>query len=48
VTLELCEALGSALDIQVVLERVYPLLLQLVPVDYGALGISSSGRAEDY
>jgi len=48
VTLELCEALGSALDIQVVLERAYPLLLQLVPADYGALGISSSGRAEDY
>ena len=47
-TLNLLEALGSSLDIQVVLERAYPLLLELVPADYGALGISASGRAEDY
>ena len=47
-TLDLCEALGSALDIKLVLERAYPLLSQLIPADYGALGISSSGRAEDY
>lgn len=47
-TLALFEALGSSLDIRVVLERVYPLLLQLVPADYGALGISASGRTEDY
>jgi len=30
VALELCEALGSALDIRVVLERAYPLPLQLL------------------
>ena len=47
-TLNLLEALGSSLDIQIVLERAYPLLLELVPADYGALGISASGRAEDY
>ncbi|MFT3772749.1 MAG: helix-turn-helix transcriptional regulator [Minicystis sp.] len=46
--LELFEALGSSLDIGVVLERAYPALLQLVPADYGALGISSTGRPEDY
>jgi DNA-binding CsgD family transcriptional regulator len=46
--LSLYEALGSSLDIQLVLERAYPLLLQLVPADYGALGTSASGRAEDY
>ncbi|HLM75027.1 MAG TPA: LuxR C-terminal-related transcriptional regulator [Polyangiaceae bacterium] len=47
-TLDLLDALGSSLDIKVVLERAYPLLLELVPADYGALGISSSGRPEDY
>jgi DNA-binding CsgD family transcriptional regulator len=47
-TLDLLEALGSSLDIRLVLERAYPLLLDLVPADYGALGISSSGRAEDF
>jgi len=47
-TLELLEALGSSLDIRTVLERAYPPLLELVPADYGALGISSSGRPEDY
>jgi DNA-binding CsgD family transcriptional regulator len=47
-TLELLEALGSSLDIRLVLERAYPLLLQLISADYGAVGISSSGRAEDY
>lgn len=47
-TLNLLEALGSSLDIQIVLERAYPLLLDLVPADYGALGISASGRPEDY
>lgn len=30
------------------LERAYPILLELVPADYGALGISSSGRTQDY
>jgi DNA-binding CsgD family transcriptional regulator len=47
-TVDLLEALGSSLDIRVVLERAYPSLLQLVPADYGALGISSSGKPEDY
>lgn len=47
-TLDLVEALGSSLDIRLVLERAYPFLLQLVPADYGALGISSSGKPEDY
>jgi DNA-binding NarL/FixJ family response regulator len=47
-TWALVEALGSSLDIRLVLERAYPLLLELVPADYGALGISASGEAEDY
>ncbi len=47
-TANLLEALGSSLDIRLVLERAYPFLLQLVPADYGALGVSSTGRAEDY
>jgi DNA-binding CsgD family transcriptional regulator len=47
-TFDLVEALGSSLDIRLVLERAYPFLLQLVPADYGALGISSSGKPEDY
>lgn len=47
-TLELYEAPGSSLDIRLVLERAYPSLLHLVPADFGALGISSSGRPEDY
>ena len=47
-TFDLIEALGSSLDIRLVLERAYPFLLQLIPADYGALGISSSGKAEDY
>jgi DNA-binding CsgD family transcriptional regulator len=46
--LALVEALGSSLDMKVVLERAYPLLLALVPADYGALGISSTGRPEDF
>lgn len=47
-TSNLLEALGSSLDIRLVLERAYPFLLQLVPADYGALGVSSTGRPEDY
>jgi DNA-binding CsgD family transcriptional regulator len=47
-TLALVEALGSSLDIREVLERAYPLLLSLAPADYGALGISSTGRPEDF
>jgi len=46
--LDLIEALGSSLEIRLVLERAYPHLLELVPADYGALGISSSGKPEDY
>jgi DNA-binding CsgD family transcriptional regulator len=48
VTLELFEALGSSLDISVVLERAYPLLARLISADYGALGVSSSGKVEDF
>lgn len=47
-TFDLFEALGSSLDIRLVLERAYPALLDLIPADYGALGISSTGRADDY
>lgn len=47
-TLRLFEALGSSLDIAVVLKEAYPLLAQLVSADYGALGISSSGKAADF
>ncbi len=47
-SLDLVEALGSSLDIRVVLERAYPSLLELVHADYGALGISASGRPEDF
>lgn len=46
--LALAEALGSALDIDEVLRRAYPILCRLVPSDYGALGVSSTGRPEDY
>jgi DNA-binding CsgD family transcriptional regulator len=45
---ELLEALGSSLDLRLVLERTYPLLTRLVPADYGALGVSASGRPEDF
>jgi hypothetical protein len=45
-TIELLEALGSSLDIRVILERAYPALLRLVPADYGALGSSSSGKPQ--
>jgi DNA-binding CsgD family transcriptional regulator len=48
VLIGLIEALGSALDLSVVLDRAYPLLTKLVPADYGALGVSSSGRPSDY
>jgi len=46
--LELIEALGSSLDLRVVMERAMPILQLLVPADYCALGVSSSGRPEDY
>ncbi|HWA75639.1 MAG TPA: helix-turn-helix transcriptional regulator [Polyangiaceae bacterium] len=48
IAFQLFEALGSSLSMNVVLERAYPLLTRLVPADYGALGVSSSGRPEDY
>ncbi len=47
-TSNLLEALGSSLDIQTVLKEAYPFLRQLVHADYGALGVSSTGRPEDY
>jgi DNA-binding CsgD family transcriptional regulator len=47
-SLAIIEALGSSLNLHVVLDRAYPLLLQLVSADSGALGISSSGRPEDF
>jgi len=46
--LELFEALGSSLDLRVVFERAYPLLLGLVGADYGALGVSVSGDPRDF
>jgi DNA-binding CsgD family transcriptional regulator len=46
--LDLVEALGSSLDLRLVLERVYPQLLRLVGADYGALGISPSGAPRDF
>jgi DNA-binding CsgD family transcriptional regulator len=42
------EALGSSLDLHTVLDRAYPELLRLVPAEYGALGVSATGRPEDY
>jgi|CZKU01.1.fsa_nt_gi DNA-binding CsgD family transcriptional regulator len=48
VTLAILEALGSSLDLHAVLDSAYPLLLQLVSADSGALGISWSGRPEDF
>lgn len=48
VALQLLEALGSSLDIQVVLKEAYPLLTRLVPADYGALGVSSTARPQDF
>jgi DNA-binding CsgD family transcriptional regulator len=46
--LDLREALGSALDIRLVLERAYPFLLRVVDADCAALGVSRSTRAEDF
>lgn len=48
VAVQLFEALGASLDIRVVLKAAYPLLTRLVPADYGALGVSASGRPEDF
>jgi DNA-binding CsgD family transcriptional regulator len=48
VALQLLEALGSSLDIGVVLKAAYPLLTRLLPADYGAVGVSASGRPEDF
>jgi hypothetical protein len=44
VAMQLLEALGSSLDLRVVLKAAYPLLTRLVPADYGALGVSASGE----
>jgi DNA-binding CsgD family transcriptional regulator len=46
--LDLREALGSTLDMQLVLERAYPSLLRLVDADCAALGVSGSDHAEDF
>jgi len=45
---ELFEALGASLDVRKILETAYPLLTRLIPVDYGALGVSSSAKAEAF
>jgi DNA-binding CsgD family transcriptional regulator len=45
---ELFEALGSSLDLQLVLERAYPPLLRLVQADYGALGVARAGAPGDF
>lgn len=39
---QLAEALGSSLDMRVVLERCYPLLRSVVPADYGAFAVAGS------
>lgn len=46
--LKLLEALGSSLDVQAILTEAYPLLARLVPADYGALGVSSTARPQDF
>lgn len=46
--LDITDALSSSLDISTALERAFPTLLRLVPADYAALGVSPTGRAEDY
>ncbi|MEO8905777.1 MAG: helix-turn-helix transcriptional regulator [Polyangiaceae bacterium] len=48
VALQLLEALGSSLDVRAVLKEAYPLLARLVPADYGALGVSSTARSQDF
>jgi DNA-binding CsgD family transcriptional regulator len=39
---KLAEALGSSLDMRVVLKRSFPLLRRLVPADYAALAVAGS------
>ncbi|MEN9578804.1 MAG: hypothetical protein RJA70_1813 [Pseudomonadota bacterium] len=48
VTLKLLDVLGSSLDLSTVLREAYPLLSRLVAADYGAVGVSSSGRAANF
>jgi DNA-binding CsgD family transcriptional regulator len=48
ITFEILEALAGATDVRELMTEVYPLLVRLVPADYGALGVSASGRLEDY
>ncbi|MDB4981780.1 MAG: Transcriptional regulator, LuxR family protein [Myxococcales bacterium] len=45
---ELRDALGSSLDIAVVLARAYPALLRLVDADAAALGVSPPGHPEGF
>lgn len=44
----LYEALGSSLDLELVLSRAYPLLTNLIAADCGAVGVSASGLPQDY
>ncbi|MEO7033363.1 MAG: LuxR C-terminal-related transcriptional regulator [Polyangiaceae bacterium] len=48
VALQLLEALGSSLDVRAVLQEAYPFLTRLVPADYGALGVSSTAKSQDF
>jgi DNA-binding CsgD family transcriptional regulator len=45
---ELFEALGASLDVRTILKTAYPLLTRLIPADYGALGVSSTAKAEGF
>jgi DNA-binding CsgD family transcriptional regulator len=45
---DLIEALGSSLDLGAVFDLAYPRLLRLVSAEYGALGLSATGRPSDY
>lgn len=46
--LELFETLGSSLDLRAVTQGACPLLMRLIPADYAALGVSLSGKPEDF
>jgi DNA-binding CsgD family transcriptional regulator len=45
---KLAEALGSSLDLRVVLKRSFPLLTRLVPADYAALAVAGSMAQEGF
>ena len=46
--LRLLEALGCSLDIRQVLKEAYPLLSQLAPADYGALGVAPAAGGGEF